>query len=246
MRLLTILLLLVSFPITSQNDCLNLCAVSLLRPFAAETDFEKAEKLFREQKYGQAKLLFESILKDNPKNYRSIEYLGDIAAHQKNWQAALAQYKILQKQFPNVANYHYKMGGALAMIAKSANVFKAYGMVDEIENAFLTAAKLDAKHLESRWALVIFYIELPALAGGSEKKAQVYANGLLQLSKVDGYLAKGYIDCYFHRYQNAEKHYIAAHQIGQSKTTFRKLYDLYSDKIKDRSKAQKLKEEFEK
>ena len=50
----------------------------------AETDFEKAEKLFKQEKYEQAKVLFENYLKSNPNNYKTIEYLGDIAGHQKN------------------------------------------------------------------------------------------------------------------------------------------------------------------
>jgi hypothetical protein len=48
-------------------------------------------------------------------------------------------------------------------------------MIDEVENAFLTAAKLDVKHIDSRWALVMLYIELPGIVGGSESKAQKYA-----------------------------------------------------------------------
>lgn len=209
-------------------------------------DFEKAEKLFQQEKYEQARLLFESYLKSNPNNYKTIEYLGDIAGHQKKWDEAIKQYKIIKIQFPKTANYWYKYGGALGMKAKSVNKFKALGMIDDVENAFLTAAKLDAKHIDSRWALVMLYIELPGIVGGSETKAVKYSNELMELSKVDGYLSKGYIDEYFNRYKKAEANYIKAHEIGKSKTTFQKLYNLYLNKIKDKTKATKLKEQFEK
>ena len=210
------------------------------------TDFEKAEKLFQQEKYEQARVLFESYLKSNPNNYKTIEYLGDIAGHQKKWDEAIKQYKILKIQFPKTANYWYKYGGALGMKAKSVNKFKALGMIDEVENAFLTAAKLDTKHIESRWALVMLYIELPGIVGGSKTKAIKYSNELMELSKVDGYLSRGYIDEYFNRYKKAEANYIKAHEIGKSKTTFQKLYNLYLNKIKDKTKATKLKEQFEK
>lgn len=213
---------------------------------SAETDFEKAEKLFKQEKFEQAKLLFESVLKDNPNNYKSVEYLGDIASHQQKWDEALKQYKKLKTQFPATANYHYKYGGALAMKAKIVSKLKAFGLLDEIENSFLTAAKLDAKHIDARWALVVFYIELPGIVGGSETKAQRYSNELMALSKVDGYLSKGYIDEYFGRYKKAEINYLKAHQIGNSKTTFQKLYQLYLKKFKDKTKADKLKEQFDK
>jgi hypothetical protein len=132
------------------------------------------------------------------------------------------------------------------MKAKSVNKFKALGMIDDVESAFLTAAKLDVKHIDSRWALVMLYIELPGIVGGSETKAVKYSNELMELSKVDGYLSKGYIDEYFNRYKKAEANYIKAHEIGNSKTTFQKLYNLYLNKIKDKAKANKLKEQFEK
>lgn len=212
----------------------------------AETDFEKAEKLYKQEKYDQAKTLFESYLKSNPNHYKTVEYLGDIAGHQKKWDEAIKQYKVLKTQFPKTANYWYKYGGALGMKAKSVNKFKALGMIDDVENAFLTAAKLDVKHIDSRWALVMLYIELPGIVGGSESKAVKYSNELMELSKVDGYLSKGYIDEYFNRYKKAEANYIKAHEIGNSKTTFQKLYNLYLNKIKDKAKATKLKEQFEK
>lgn len=212
----------------------------------SQTDFEKGEKLYMHEKYDQAKILFENSLKSNPNDLKAIEYLGDIAGHQKKWDEAIRHYQTLKKQFPKTANYWYKYGGALGMKAKSVNKFKALGMIDEVETSFLTAARLDTKHVDARWALVMLYIELPGIVGGSEKKALKYADELMNISKVDGYLAKGYIDEYFERYNKAEINYIKAHEIGNSKTTFQKLYNLYLNKIKDKSKANKLKEQFEK
>lgn len=214
--------------------------------FFGTPNFDKAVSLYQLGKYEQAKPLFETCLKENPKDYKSIEYLGNIAGHQKKWEDAIAQYKKLKNAFPQNATYWYKYGGALGMNAKTVNKFKALGMIDEIEFAFIKATQLDNKHIDSRWALVMLYLELPAIIGGSEKKAQKYANELLDISKVDGYLAKGYIAEYFNRYNQAEIQYKKAHEIGNSKTTFQKLYNLYLNKLKDKIKAKKIKEQFDK
>ncbi|HLO73839.1 MAG TPA: tetratricopeptide repeat protein [Flavobacterium sp.] len=211
----------------------------------SQSNFEKGEKLFVQKKYNEAKQLFQDYLKSHPNHSKTIEYLGDIAGYQKKWDEAIDNYKKLKTSFPKIANYWYKYGGALGMKAKESNKFKALGMIDEVEESFLTAAKLDSKHIETRWALVMLYVELPAIIGGSEKKSQKYADELMILSKVDGYLAKGYIDIYFKRYTKAEINYKKAHEIGNSKTTFEKLYDLYLNKLKDKAKANKLKLEFE-
>jgi tetratricopeptide (TPR) repeat protein len=211
-----------------------------------QSSFDRAEKLFEQKKYEEAKVLFETYLKTNPNHYKTIEYLGDIAGNKQEWDQAIKQYKTLKDKFPKSANYWYKYGGAMGMKAKSVNKFKALSMIDDVEQAFLTAAKLDAKHVETRWALVFLYLELPAIIGGSEKKAQKYADELMNISKVDGYLADGYINEYFKRYNKAEKNYIDAHELGNSKTTFKKLYDLYYNKLKNKAKAEKLKEQFDK
>ena len=209
--------------------------------FFSQTLFEKAEKLFKEKKYEEAKGLFESYLKSVPNHQKTIEYLGDIAGSSKKWDVAIDYYKKLKIQNPNSANYWFKYGGAMGMKAKSVNKFKALGMIDEIETAFLKAATLDKKHIETRWALVMLYIELPGIVGGSEKKATKYADELLAISKVDGYLAKGYIDVYYKRDKAAEVHLLKAHQIGKSATTYAKLFDLYMNKLKDKAKALNLK-----
>ncbi|SFB19488.1 hypothetical protein SAMN05660845_1958 [Flavobacterium swingsii] len=226
----------------------QIIVVFLLLPMFiwSQTSFEKGKIFFEQGKYVLAEPLFENYLKENPTNSKTIEYLGDISGYEQKWNHAIYYYKKLITTFPKNANYWFKFGGALGLKAKSINKFKAIGMIDDIEKAFLTAAKLDVKHIETRWALVIFYVELPAILGGSETKSQKYANELIGISKVDGYLAKGYIDVYFKRYQDAEKNYKKAREIGDSKTTFNKLYDLYLNKLKDKQKAQKLKEEFDK
>ena len=77
----------------------------------------------------------------------------------------------------------------------------------DVKDAFLKAAELDPNHIDTRWALVELYIQLPGIIGGSKSKSFKYANELEALSKVDGYLAKGYIYEYDNEPENAEKYY---------------------------------------
>lgn len=212
----------------------------------AQQDFERAEQLYREKKYQDSKNQLISFIAKNPNHLKGLELLGDCYAYLKDWDNCKIQYYKLKNIKPNHAEYWYKYGGAIAMKAKSISKFSALGLVDDIENAFLKAAKLDSKHIGVRWALVMFYSELPGLVGGSESKAKKYADELLNISKVDGYLAHGYIQVYHKRFQKAETFLVAAHRLGNSKTTFEKLYDLYLNKLKDKTKANKLKTEYEK
>jgi tetratricopeptide (TPR) repeat protein len=211
---------------------------------SAQSDYEKAEKLYNQKKYSESKVLFESYLEMHPKDYKTIEKLGDIAGQQKKWTEAIKQYKILKTAFPKNADYFYKYGGAMGMKAKTVSKFKAMGMLDDIENSFLTAAKLDSKHIDTRWALVVYYLEIPGILGGSEAKSQKYANELVAISAVDGYLANGYIAEYYKRYKIAEKQYLKANELGKSKITYQKLYDLYKNKLNQPEKAEIYKREI--
>lgn len=212
----------------------------------AQTNFEKGKQLLETGKTEQARVVFENVVKENQSHLKAIEYLGDIAGQHKSWDKALFYYKKLKQLKPSEADYYYKYGGVLGMKAKEVNKFKALGMIDEIKSSFEKAIALDPKHKESRWALVLLYLQLPGIIGGSEAKAVAYSNELMHLSPLEGYLSKGYIEEYFGRIKKAEQNYIKALELNNSKVAFQKLYNLYAYKMKNVNKAQQLKEQFEK
>jgi len=86
-----------------------------------QTDFQKGEVLFKQEKFIQARPIFENHLKQYPKDKQTLEYMGDIAGHSKDWDKAILYYEALVKEEPSNANYHYKYGGVLGMKALSIN-----------------------------------------------------------------------------------------------------------------------------
>lgn len=211
----------------------------------SQSNFDKAEKLFRAKKYDEAQPILEGILKQKPLDIKTLEYLGEISAHQKAWINGAEYFKKLKELKPAEADYFFKYGGCLAMRATEVNKLKAFGMVGDMKEAFEKAIELNPKHVQARWALIEIYLQLPGILGGSESKAISYSNELAQFSPVDGYLSRGRIDEYFKRYASAEKNYMKANEIGNSKVTFQKLYNLYLNKLKEPKKAQELKRKFD-
>jgi len=197
----------------------------------SQSNFSKAEKLFEAEKYDQAQPVFESFLKENPSHLKTLEYLGDIAGHNKSWDKAMVYYRKLKQLKPSEANYYFKYGGVLGMKARESNKFKALGMIGEVKASFEKAIELNPKHIEARWALVTIYIQLPGFVGGSESKAIKYSNELLKLSPVDGYLSRGQIDEHFGRYSAAEQQYKKAIAAGSTKVGGQMLANLYKNKM---------------
>jgi tetratricopeptide (TPR) repeat protein len=193
----------------------------------SQSQFEQAKKLFEQEKFNKAKPLFEAYLLENPSSDSAKEYLGDIAGYSKQWDTAIDYYSQLVEKDPSSANYHFKYGGSLGMKALAVSRLRAIGYIGAIKEQFEIAAKLDPNHIEVRWALVEFYIQLPGIIGGSEKKAISYANQLAEISPVDGFLANGYIAEYSDRPNDAENFYKKAIEVGGSPHTYEKLADHY-------------------
>ena len=121
------------------------------------------------------------------------------------------------------------------MKATQVNKFRALGMIGEIRGSFEKAIVLNPKHIEARWALVMYYIQLPGIIGGSEAKAIKYSNELLKLSPIDGYLSKGQIFEYFKKYALAEEQYKKAIAAGSTKKGTQLLANLQKNKLKKTS-----------
>lgn len=207
----------------------KLLPILFLLPFfaLAQSEYTQAVKYFQEQKFSKAKPIFENHLKQNPNDNRTKEYLGDIAAHAKDWDTAISYYEALAKATPSSANIHYKYGGAMAMKMQSISRLRAVSYIGDVKREFETAANLDPKHIEVRWALIEYYLQLPSILGGSEKKAIAYAKELSKISPVDGYLSEGHIFEYSEKYKEAEKSFKNAIEVGQSPHTYQRLVNLY-------------------
>lgn len=204
--------------------------------FSQSTDFENGVLFFEKNDWEAARTNFLKALKEESYKIKAQEYLGDIAAYQKNWDEAITYYKPLVELDDNNAMYHFKYGGTLALKAQASSKVKALTLIGDFKKHLHKAAELDATHIEARWALVEIYISLPGLFGGSEDKAKYYANELLKLSTVDGYLALGYVAEYNDRPKDAERHYKKAIEVGGSVHTYSKLSGLY-EKTNQPSKA---------
>jgi tetratricopeptide (TPR) repeat protein len=202
--------------------------------------------LFKHKQFVKAELLASNYAAQNPNNLKAIELLGDAYGHLKKWDDAIVQYKKLVDANIDNANYHYKYGGALGRKAQEVNKFQALGIIGDVKEAFLKAAELDPKHIDTRWASVQLYMQLPGIVGGSKKKSLQYADELEQLSKVDGYLAKGYIYEYDNEPKLAESYYKKAIEVGGSLTCYDKLTILYEAEKQPEKAIANIEEAYEK
>ena len=194
-----------------------------------QSNLDGADALFERKQYNKAEQYIKGYLELHPKDLEGIELLGHAYFHQEKWDEAIETYGSLVDVHPNNANYQFKYGGVLALKAKAISKLRALGLIGDAKEALIKSANLDPNHIEVRWALVELFMQLPGIIGGSKSKSLKYANELQNISKVDGYLAKGYIYEYDDEPELAEKYYKMAIKVGGSLTCFQKLTNLYEN-----------------
>jgi len=153
------------------------------------------------------------LLENNNDTHQPIElknHLGEAYANLEEWDKAISIFEELKNNQPKSAKYWFNYGGVLAMKAQNSNRFTALTLIGRIKRSFIEAAEIDAKHVDSRWALVDVYLSLPGILGGSVSKARKYAEELKNISILDGYLALGYVDEYDGEHEKAKKNYLSA------------------------------------
>ncbi len=208
-----------------------LVRIVLFLPFVCigQSTYLEAKTLFNNQEFSVSENILKSSLIDSPNDIKSLELLGAVYDRQENWEDATLLYKKLVYIDSSNASYHYHYGKAMGMKATKSNFISAFMLLDNVENEFLKAVELDKNHIDAKWALIVYYTEIPGILGGSTKKALFYADEFKQLSEVDYFLAKGYIYEEGNDFALAEKNYLQAVNVGESITCYNKLITLYEN-----------------
>lgn len=153
---------------------------------------DSANSLLALKKYKDAEVLLVQAYDQNRSAVLK-ELLADTYAFQAKWDDAISLYRELQEDFPNIAQYHFKYGGALGRKAQNVSRLKALTLIGGIKRGFLQAAKLDSQHIDARWGLIEYYLAIPGFLGGGIKKCGPYVAELLEISPLEGYFAQAYL-----------------------------------------------------
>jgi len=85
--------------------------------------------------------------------------------------------------------YHLRLGQAYGLKARQVNIFKKFFYAKKCLAEWEKAVELDGRNAEARFMLVEYYLQAPAIAGGSKKKAGEQAEEIIKMDPVRGHLA---------------------------------------------------------
>jgi tetratricopeptide (TPR) repeat protein len=172
------------------------------------------KQLWEQKKYAEArKQLLAINLKDSGhKTMRCcsiMTYLGRIAFDEKKYDEAEDFFETAIDANDKVADYHTWYGNTLGTIAADANLFKQASLGPKMKSAWEKAVQLDPKTVDARESLIQYYLQAPAIAGGSVDKAIEMANEIKKLKPAEGHRQLGNIYYREKKFAEAEKEFIA-------------------------------------
>ena len=180
----------------------------------AESYFDEAITLFNNQRYEEAKILFEKELDRNNNNAEIHHYLGRTYLIIGNHEKAIEHCENAIELNDDVAEYHFWLGQSLGMKAMNSNVLKQAWLAIKIRNEFEKTIELDSTHIQGRIQLMNYYIQAPSFMGGDIDKATEQAeivkkhdefSGTLALAQI--YVTQDKTDLAFAEFEHLERQY---------------------------------------
>jgi tetratricopeptide (TPR) repeat protein len=170
---------------------------------------EKAKKLWEDNNLTQAKQLLKTVKKESPEYADAQYYLGRIAFDEKDYDNAEDFFEEAIEINSKKAEYHTWYGNTLGTLAADANLFKQAMLGPKMKSAWERAVELDKNAVDPRESLIQYYLQAPAIAGGSVDKAIEIANEIIKLKPAAGHLQLGNIYYKEKKFPEAEKEFIA-------------------------------------
>jgi len=156
--------------------------------WASAQSLDEGVVLLNKGKTGEAKSIFESVLKQNDNSGEAHYRLGLIFLMRqfRNEDDAVDHMERAVEINPASADYQYGLGAAYGTKAQNAGVIKQAFMAPKIKKAFQRAVELNPKLVEAHIGLAQYYWRAPGIMGGDMEKAWKEADAVIELDEIRG------------------------------------------------------------
>ncbi|MEM7108929.1 MAG: tetratricopeptide repeat protein [Bacteroidota bacterium] len=127
---------------------------------------------------------------------------------QGEYSKAIEAFEQAVKQVPNKADYYYWLGSANIGALDKASFFQKATLASDAKSNLLKAIDLDPKHVSARVTLANYYIQAPAIAGGSYSKALEQAEEIKKIDLFKGVEIEALVYLNDEEYDKAEQLYL--------------------------------------
>ena len=170
-----------------------------------ENRLQAAVKLFENGLYSEAEDIFRSILKEDKESFEAHFYLGYIHFKRDEYDQAVDMLNKAVKLNDKDARVYEVLGQALGFKAQHAGMVKGTMLLPKVKKAFEKALEINPDSLTAKEGLYMFYLFVPSVAGGDDKKAREFAEEIKKLNPARGYLAEALYMSKLQKQEDAEQ-----------------------------------------
>ncbi|HEX4954604.1 MAG TPA: tetratricopeptide repeat protein [Thermoanaerobaculia bacterium] len=165
-------------------------AFLLIAPSAGAADSSElalGEKVFEEGRFADAASIFKQAIRKDPNNAAAYCFLGRAQVELSQFDEAVASLEKAVQLDPSSSDIHHRLAEAYGGKLKKAGLLSQAGLARKTREELEKAIELDPKNVDAREDLVEFYLEAPALVGGSVEKAMQEAQAIGAIRPEEGY-----------------------------------------------------------
>jgi len=177
--------------------------------------FQQAKELFEAGNFSGAVQKFRTLYDNDKHNAELAYYLGLTLLKQDQYDQALKFLEQAQKMNDSDYRIYEALGEAYGMKAQRAGSVKGALTMPKVKKSFLKAIELNSEALSAREGLFMFYLFVPGVAGGDEKKAESLIAEIKALNEARGYLARGVFERKKKNETQANEAFLKAAENGQ-------------------------------
>jgi len=169
---------------------LLLCAIGLVFPPSSLSAQDSPTVLMQQKHWKRVRAIAQSKLKASADDAEANYMMSQVLLAWDDPGAALPYAEKAVKLSPQNTAYRWGLAQILGEQAERANVFRQIGLARRFRSETETILKLDPKHVEAHYGMMMYYFKAPGIIGGDKKKAYLEAEEIGKIDRGKGYVAQ--------------------------------------------------------
>jgi tetratricopeptide (TPR) repeat protein len=166
------------------------CAVGFLPPAPVAQAEDPPQVLMQQKHWKRVRAIAQARLKASANDPEANYLMCRVLMAWDDSPAALPYAEKAVKLAPQNAAYHWALAEVVGDQAERANLLRQIGLARRFRSEAETVLKLDPKHIEAHFGMMIYYFKAPGIVGGDKKKAYAQAEEIGKIDRAKGYMAQ--------------------------------------------------------